>query len=129
MNFPKYFFSLLILCFLVSNFNAQITYNWQNSKQGWVSGVGCTLTAQPSALAMRSFNTTPFMRSGSLQDDLGIDASDYNVVEVTLKNPTTTPGNPNGRLFVYPPGSNTAMCNYNFLVDTSMMVFLPTQFI
>ena len=65
--------------------NAQIIYNWQNSKEGWVSGGGCTLTEQPDALAMRSFNTTPIMRSGNLQADLGIDASDYNKVEITLK--------------------------------------------
>ena len=100
--------------------NAQIIYNWQNSKEGWVSGGGCTLTEQPDALAMRSFNTTPIMRSGNLQADLGIDASDYNKVEITLKNPTTTPANANARLFVYPPNSNTAFCYFNFLVDTSM---------
>ena len=41
------------------------------------------------------------MRSGNLQADLGIDASDYNKVEITLKNPTTTPANANARLFVY----------------------------
>ena len=98
----------------------QIIYNWQNSKEGWVSGGGCTLTAQTDAMAMRSFNTTPVMRSGNLQADLGIDASDYNKVEITLKNPTTTPANANARLFVYPPGSNTAFCYFNFLVDTSM---------
>ena len=49
-------------------------------------------------MAMRSFNTTPVMRSGNLQADLGIDASDYNKVEITLKNPTTTPANANARL-------------------------------
>tara|TARA_B100000683_G_scaffold183667_1_gene176899 strand:- start:28 stop:1152 length:1125 start_codon:yes stop_codon:yes gene_type:complete len=118
-NFSKKSFAFFLL-FISLSANTQITYNWQNSKEGWVSGGGCTLTEQPDAMAMRSFNTTPVMRSGNLQADLGIDASDYNKVEITLKNPTTTPANANARLFVYPPGSNTAFCYFNFLVDTSM---------
>ena len=62
------------------------------------------------------------MRSGTLQDDLNLEATAYNRVRVSLKN-TTTSGNPNARLFVYPPGSNTATCNYNFAVDTMMVDF------
>ena len=118
-NFNIKLFAFFLLLTSLSA-NTQIIYNWQNSKEGWVSGGGCTLTEQPDALAMRSFNTTPIMRSGNLQADLGIDASDYNKVEITLKNPTATPANANARLFVYPPNSNTAFCYYNFLVDTSM---------
>ena len=67
---------------------AQIEYNWQNSK-GWVSAsepnLGCVLVAEPNALAMKAFNQTPVMRSGTLQDDLGIDATTYNRVKVSLK--------------------------------------------
>ena len=83
-NFNIKLFAFFLLLTSLSA-NTQITYNWQNSKEGWVSGGGCTLTEQPDALAMRSFNTTPIMRSGNLQADLGIDASDYNKVEITLK--------------------------------------------
>lgn len=116
-NLKLFAFPLLFTSFIGYT---QIIYNWQNSKEGWVSGGGCTLTELPDAMAMRSFNTTPVMRSGNLQANLGIDASDYNKVEITLKNPTTTPANANARLFVYPPASNTAFCYFNFLVDTSM---------
>ena len=102
---------------------AQIVYNWQNSKEGWVSAgesnLGCTLTATPEAMGMRAFNETPVMRSGTLQSDLGIDASDYNQVEISLRNPSAS-NNPNARLFVYPPGTNTAVCHFNFQVDTGM---------
>ena len=78
--------------------------------------------AEPNALAMKAFNQTPVMRSGTLQDDLGIDATTYNRVKVSLKN-TTSSGNPNARLFLYAPGTNTATCNYNFEVDTMMVDF------
>jgi len=118
---------LLFTLIITLNFNIKsqspIIYDWDNSKEGWVSGGGCTLIELPGSMAMKSFNVTPKMRGGTLQDDLGIDASDYNTVEVILKNPTTTQGNPNARLFVYPPGSNTEICYYNFLVDTSMNSF------
>ena len=80
--------------------------------KNWVSGGGCTLIELPGSMAMKSL-MTPKMRGGTLQDDLGIDASDYNTVEVILKNPTTTLQS-NARLFVYPPGSNTEICYYNF---------------
>ena len=109
--------------FLSGGVQAQIEYNWQNSKEGWVPGNDCNLTAQNESMAMRSFHLYPVMRSGTLNENLGIDASEYNLVTVTLKNPTKTNGNANARLFVYPPSSNDAMCYYNFLVDTSMSSF------
>ena len=118
-----------LLCTMVAFLTAaeaQIEYNWQNSKEGWVSAsepnLGCVLVAEPNALAMKAFNQTPVMRSGTLQDDLNLEATTYNRVRVSLKN-TTASGNPNARLFVYPPGSNTATCNYNFAVDTMMVDF------
>ena len=72
-------------------------------------------------MAMRAFNTT-LMRSGTLSENLGIDASDYDRIQITLKNPTSS-GNPNARLFVYPPESNAFMCHWNVPVDTAMAEF------
>ena len=104
----------------------QIVYDWEGSKEGWVpaseTNLGCNLIEQPEAMAMRAFNATPVMRSGTLSDDLGIDASDYDRVQITLKNPTSS-GNPNIRLFAYPPESNAFMCHWNVPVDTSMTEF------
>ena len=47
----------LLLCTMVAFFataEAQIEYNWQNSKEGWVSAsepnLGCVLVAEPNAL-------------------------------------------------------------------------------
>ena len=115
---------VLFTCFILSNcIYGQIEYNWQNSKEGWVPGKDCNLTTQNESMAMRSFHLYPVMRSGALNENLGIDASEYNLVTITLKNPTTTSGIPNARLFVYPPSSNDAICYYNFLVDTSMTDF------
>ena len=106
--------------------HAQISYAWQNSKEGWVpaseSNLGCNLTEQPEAMAMRAYNQTPVMRSGTLSDDLSLPVGTYDRVAVTLKNPTSS-GNPNARLFVYPSETNTAMCFYNIPVDTGMVDF------
>ena len=64
------------------------------------ANLGCNLIEQPEAMAMRAFNTTPVMRSGTLSESLGIDASEYDRIQITLKNPTSS-GNPNARLFAY----------------------------
>ena len=113
----------IILIFLIGSVLAQspIVYNWQNSKQGWISGGGCNLTALPGSMSMNAFNTTPLMRSGNLQSNLGLNASDYNQVTISVKNPTT--GNGNTRLYIYPPGTNTASCYFVFAVDTAMTGF------
>ena len=103
-----------------------ITYNWQDSKEGWVpaseQNLGCNLLAQPEAMAMRAFNATPVMRSGPVGESLNIDASDYDRVKITLKNPSSSQ-NPNARLFAYPPQSDSYMCHWNVMVDTSMTEF------
>ena len=92
----------IILIFLIGSAIAQspVVYNWQNSKQGWISGGGCNLTALPGSMSMNAFNTTPLMRSGNLQANLGLNATDYNQVTISVKNPTT--GNGNTRLYIYP---------------------------
>ena len=95
----KYFFSISYL-FCLSFIFSQITYNWQNSTEGWVSGGNCNLTAQPDAMAMRLFSSNAVMR-GNSQSNLGINGGDYNQVQVVIKNPTT--GSAVARLFLYPP--------------------------
>ena len=118
----KSLFSTLILFISFTALaQAPITYNWQNSKQGWISGGGCNLAALPNSMSMKAFNTTPLMRSGNLQANLGLNSLDYNQVTISLKNPTT--GNGNTRLYIYPPGTNTASCYYVFSVDTAMTGF------
>ena len=43
----KLFSVLIIFISLTALAQAPITYNWQNSKQGWISGGGCNLAALP----------------------------------------------------------------------------------
>ena len=118
----KNLFSTLILFISFTAFaQAPIIYNWQNSKQGWIGAGGCNLAVLPGSMSMKALNTTPLMRSGNLQANLGLNSSDYNQVTVSLKNPTT--GNGNTRLYVYPPGTNTESCYFNFPVDTAMTGF------
>ena len=114
-------FLLFILIGQFNSFDAQIVYNWQNSKEGWVSGGDCNLTAQTEAMAMRLYSSNAFMKSGTLSEDLGITNSDYNQVQVSVKNPTS--GSAIARLFIYPPGTNTHICYYSFQVDTEMTDF------
>ena len=116
-------FFIISFIFLVhfSTLHSQIQYNWQNSTEGWVSGGNCNLTSQPDAMAMRLFSSNAVMRSGNLQANLGINGGDYNQVQVMIKNPTS--GSAVARLFLYPPGTNTAACYYAFQVDTAMSGF------
>jgi len=112
---------IIITIFSFYSINSQIIYNWQNSTEGWVSGGNCNLTAQPDAMAMRLFASNAVMRSGNLQANLGINGGDYNQVQVMIKNPTS--GSAVARLFLYPPGTNTAACYYTFQVATAMTGF------
>ena len=117
----RFFIISFIFLFHISSIYGQIQYNWQNSKEGWTSGGNCNLTAQPAAMAMRLFAPNGLMRSGNISANLGINGTDYNLVEVTLKNPTS--GSGIARLFIYPPGTNSDTCYYAFQVDTSMTGF------
>ena len=78
--------SLLATMFVTTCATAQIVYDWQDSKEGWVpaseSNLGCNLIEQPEAMAMRAFNTTPVMRSGTINESLGIDAGTYDRVRI-----------------------------------------------
>jgi len=115
-------FYLVLICFTyITSFNSQIIYNWQNSTEGWVIGGDCNLTAQTDAMAMRLFSSNALMRSGNLSANLGVNGSDYNSVEITVKNPTS--GSGVARLFIYPPGTNSDTCYYTFPVDTAMSGF------
>ena len=98
----KLFFCFTIISVLQFNAQSPINYNWQNSKQGWLSGGGCNLTALPYAMAMKSFNTTPLMRSGNLQANLGLNTSDYNHVSVRFENPTSGMEMQDYMLFILP---------------------------
>lgn len=119
-------FLLFSFMFNATCMNGQIVYDWQGSKEGWVpaseSDLGCNLIEQSEAMAMRAFNTTPVMRSGTVNQSLDIDASTYDRVQITLRNPTTS-GNPNARLFAYAPETNAFMCHWNVPVDTEMEDF------
>lgn len=116
----KFYFSIFLFISFNLNISSQIVYNWQNSKEGWVScnNCNCNLTAQSDAMAMRLFSSNAKMMSGNPSTNLGINGSDYNQVQVTLKNPNQ--GSGVARLFIYPPGSTTDTCYYTFQVDTSM---------
>ncbi|MDC3134262.1 hypothetical protein OA958_05505, partial [Bacteroidota bacterium] len=98
-----------------------IVFNFQNSKQNWVGTKNANLTAQPEALAHKAFATTSFIASEL--DGLNVNASDYDRLEVTLKNPVTA-GSGGTRLYIYPPGSNgqhgSQTCYYTFNVGQGM---------
>lgn len=119
----KFYFSFLLFILINLNLSSQIVYNWQNSKEGWVScsNCNCNLTAQSDAMAMRLYSSNARMLSGNLSANLGISGSDYNQVKVILKNPNS--GSAIARLFIYPPGTNSDTCYYAFQVDTSMTGF------
>ena len=55
MMLRDYSFLFFTLLAFFASAEAQIEYNWQNSKEGWVSAsepnLGCVLVAEPNALA------------------------------------------------------------------------------
>ena len=80
----------------------------------------------PSSMSMKAFSTTPLMRSGNLQANLGLNSSDYNQVTISLKS--------NNWKWQYKTlylstGTNTPSCYYVFqLIQYDWLFHLHNRF-
>jgi hypothetical protein len=86
--------------------------NFNDSKEGWISGGQSNLTLGNDAMNINATGTAPVARSGSLTADLNLNAADYNRARVTFKTPYASAGAGVGKLYFY----NLAAGNSHFAV-------------
>ena len=91
-------------------------FDFNDSKEGFISGGGCTVTLGNDAVNMNATGTFALMRSGAVAANLNLNTADFDRARVVLKTPYTPTGI--GKLYFYTlAGGNAAQCIYNVPVD------------
>ena len=85
-----------------------LVYDFQDSKEGWLSGGGCNILLGNDAMAMKATNTTPVGRSGNLATANFASSADYNTARITFKTPYAASGAGAGKLFFYSNAAGNA---------------------
>ncbi len=97
-----------------------LVYDFQDSKESWISGGGSSVVLGTEALIVKAFNNTPVARSGGLTAANFASTADYNTAKITFKTPYSASGAGVGKLFFY---SNTAgnaqFATFNFDRDAA----------
>ena len=98
--------------------NKRVVYDFHDSKEGWLSGGGCTLGLNDKGMILNATNTTPIARSGDLSQDLALNTTDYNRAKIIFKTPYAMSGGGFGKLFLYDVnGGNSQFATYDFIRD------------
>jgi len=87
-------------------------FDFNDSKEGWLSGGGSALSIGYNAMNIRATGTNVVARSGNLTADLNLNASNYDRARVTFKTPYSAGGAGAGKLYFY----NLASGNSQFAV-------------
>ena len=87
-------------------------FDFNDSKEGWLSGGGCNVTLGNDAMNINANGNAPVARSGNLTADLNLNAADYNTARVTFRTPYAMAGAGVGKLYFY----NLAGGNSQFAV-------------
>ena len=91
-------------------------FDFNDSKEGWISGGGCSVTLGNEAANMNATGTFVLMRSGALSANLNLNTTDFDRAKVVFK--TNYAGNGPGKLYFYTlSGGNTAQAIFNVAND------------
>ena len=85
-----------------------LVYDFQDSKEGWLSGGGSNIILGSDAMVMKANNTTPVGRSGNLATPNFSSSDDYNTARITFKTPYAASGAGAGKLFFYSNAAGNA---------------------
>ena len=93
-------------------------FDFNDSKEGWISGGGCTVTLGNEAANMNATGTFALMRSGALSANLNLNTADFDRAKVVYK--TNYAGNGPGKLYFYTlSGGNSAQAIFDIPNDNS----------
>ena len=95
-------------------------FDFNDSKEGWISGGGCGLSLGNDAMNMNATGVSVTGRSGNLTSDLNLNASNYNRARVTFKTPYNSGGAGFGKLYFYNlTAGNAPFAAFNITRDPS----------
>ena len=87
-------------------------FDFNDSKEGFISGGGCSVTLGNDAANMNATGTFALMRSGALAANLNLNTADYDRARVVYK--TNYAGNGPGKFYFYTfSGGNAAQAIFN----------------
>ena len=105
--------------------NAKV-YDFKDSKEGFISGGGCTVVLGDEAMAMKATNANPVTRSGGLAVQNFAHSSDYNTARITFK--ASYGGAGFGKLFFYSNSAgNSQFATFNFSRDNTNTTTFQTS--
>ena len=87
-------------------------FDFNDSKEGWLSGGGSALSIGYNAMNIKATGVAAVARSGNLTADLNLNASNYDRARVTFRTPYAAGGAGAGKLYFY----NLAAGNATFAV-------------
>lgn len=95
-------------------------FDFNDSKEGFLSGGGSTVHLANDAMIVKATNTTPVVRSGNTTADLNLSTSDFNRARIVFKTPYASAGAGVGKLFFYSlSGANAQFATFDFDRDAS----------
>ena len=105
--------------------NAKV-YDFKDSKEGFISGGGCSVVLGDEAMAMKATNANPVTRSGGIAAQNFAHSSDYNTARITFK--ASYGGAGFGKLFFYSNSAgNSQFATFNFTRDNSNTTTFQTS--
>ena len=97
-----------------------LVYDFQDSKEGWLSGGGSNIILGSDAMVMKANNATPVGRSGNLATPNFSSSHDYNTARITFKTPYAASGAGAGKLFFYSNAAgNVQFATFDFDRDAA----------
>jgi hypothetical protein len=107
-----------LICTTCSDKN--YVYNFEDSKEGFLSGGGCTVHLGNDGMIVKSTNNTPVVRSGNTTANLNLSATDFDRARIVFKTPYASAGTGFGKLFFYSlSGGNTQFATFDFYRNPS----------
>ena len=97
-----------------------LVYDFQDSKEGWLSGGGSNIILGSDAMVMKANNATPVGRSGNLATPNFSSSHDYNTARITFKTPYAASASGAGKLFFYSNAAgNVQFATFDFDRDAA----------
>ena len=97
-----------------------LVFDFNDSKEGFINGGGCSLFIGNDGFLMKATATVAVARSGNLNSNLNLSTSYYNSARITFKTPYPSHQAGNGKLFFHSlAGGNAPFATFNFPRDPS----------
>ena len=95
-------------------------FDFNDSKEGWISGGGCNVSLGNDAMNINATGNNVLVRSGNLNADLGLITTDFDRARVTFRTPYAASGAGAGKLYFYSlSGGNSQFAVFDITRDAA----------